>query len=367
MPNQPYYILMTTTRIKPTRSFPDEFLDQYRLMGDPPADAVIATLVAEGGREGVGAFMRWLADAQAVDLSTQHPAVQQFFVDHSDLPAWADRARMQRGMAFFQKHAGAIGLVLGTLSLPYTYLGANGVQVLWLTERIKNDTARRLQETGAWVFAVNDPKQWTSPTRRTAPAPLLVKERGIAAIASTLKVRLIHAASRWFARHTGRWNEAWGTPICQEDMVGTIGAFGYIVLRGLRKLGVSMTEQEEEDYLHHTNVVGYFNGVAEELLPQNLREAYTLDKQIARRQFAPTEAGKGLTKSLLNAIVEISGNPQARNLAAAQMRFFLGDNHADALGIPAVPLEQSLVNVISRLSIFPKLVSLPRIDVRSVL
>ena len=341
---------MTTTRIKPTRSFPDEFLDQYRLMGDPPADAVIAMLVAEGGREGVGAFMRWLADAQAVDLSTQHPAVQQFFVDHSDLPAWADRARMQRGMAFFQKHAGAIGLVLGTLSLPYTYLGANGVQVLWLTERIKNDTARRLQETGAWVFAVNDPKQWTRK-----------------AIAFTLKIRLIHAASRWFARHTGRWNEAWGTPICQEDMVGTIGAFGYIVLRGLRKLGVSMTVQEEEDYLHHTNVVGYFNGVAEELLPQNLREAYTLDKQIARRQFAPTEAGKGLTKSLLNAIVEISGNPQARNLAAAQMRFFLGDNHADALGIPAVPLEQSLVNVISRLSIFPKLVSLPRIDARGVL
>lgn len=322
---------MTTTRIKPTRSFPDEFLDQYRQQGDPPADAVIATLVAEGGREGVGQFMRWLADNQAVDLSSQHLAVQQFFADHSALPTWADRAQMQRGMAFFQKHMGAIGLVLGTLSLPYTYLGANGVQVLWLTERIKNDTARRLQETGEWLFAVNNPKQW----------------KGQWAEGATLKIRLIHAASRWFAGHTGRWNEAWGTPICQEDMVGTIGAFGYIVLRGLRKMGVSMTIQEEEDYLHHINVVGYFNGVAEELLPQNLREAYVLDKQIARRQFAPTEAGKGLTKSLLNAIEEISGNPQARNLAAAQMRFFLGDNHADALGIPAVPLEQSVVNVVS--------------------
>ncbi len=331
---------MTISRVKSTRAFSDEFLDGYRQLGDPPADAVIETLVAEGGREGVGAFMRWLADAQAFDITGQHPAVQQFFADYSTMPTWADPARMQRGMAFSQKHMGAIGLVLGTLSLPYTYLGANGVQVLWLTERIKNDTARRLQETGAWVFAVNDPKQWA----------------GGRAINFTIKIRLIHAASRWFAGHTGRWNDAWGTPICQEDMVGTIGAFGYIVLRGLRKLGVVMSEQEEEDYLHHTNVVGYVNGVAEELLPQNLREAYTLDKQIARRQFAPSEAGKGLAKSLLNAIEEISGNPSARNLAAAQMRFFLGNSHADALGIPAVPLEQGLVNVVSRLPIFPKLI-----------
>jgi hypothetical protein len=332
---------MTTTRLKTTRSFSDDFLDPYRQQGDPPADALIATLVAEGGREGVGLFMRWLADAQAVDLSNQHPAVGQFFADHSELPPWADRARMQRGMAFFQKHMGAIGLVLGTFSLPYTYLGANGVQVLWLTERIKNDTARRLQETGAWVFAVNDPKQWKAPS---------------GAEGATLKIRLIHAASRWFARHTGRWNEDWGTPICQEDMVGTIGAFGYIVLRGLRKMGVSMTEQEEEDYLHHINVVGYVNGVADELRPRNLREAFHLDKQIARRQFAPSEAGKGLTKSLLNAIDQISGRPEARNLAAAQMRFFLGDSHANALGIPAVPLEQGLVNVVNRLPIFPKLI-----------
>ena len=61
-------------------------------------------------------------------------------------------------MAFFKKHAQQIGLTLGFFSLPYSYLGANGAQVLWLTERIKNDTTRRLQETGEWVFAVNDPK-----------------------------------------------------------------------------------------------------------------------------------------------------------------------------------------------------------------
>ncbi|TAE30782.1 MAG: DUF2236 domain-containing protein [Cytophagales bacterium] len=349
---------MTAARIKQTRVFNDDFLEPYRHQGDAPADAVIATIVAEGGREGVGSLMRWLADAHDFATDKQHPAIQQFFADYSNLPPWADRARMQRGMAFFQKHAGAVGLVLGTLSLPYTYLGANGVQVLWLTERIKNDTARRLQETGEWVFAVNNLKNWRNSTRSTVLTPSPYEGEGAGgevATVYTLKIRLIHAASRWFAGHTGRWNDAWGTPICQEDMAGTIGAFSYIVLRGLRKLGVAMTEREEEDYLHHINVVGHINGVVDELLPQNLREAFHLDKQIARRQFAPTEAGRGLTQSLLNAIAQLTGRDDARNLAAAQMRFFLGDTYADALGIPRVPLEQGLVNVVSRLPIFAKI------------
>jgi hypothetical protein len=326
---------MTASRIKSTRAFSDEFLEPYRQLGDPSADAVIAAVVDEGGREGLSNLMRWLANSHDFETEKQSASIQAFFVNHSSLPSWADPARMQRGMAFFQKHAGAAGMVLGTFSLPYTYLGANGVQVLWLTERIKNDTARRLQETGEWVFAINNPKRWAD---EVAPA-------------YTLKIRLIHAASRWFAEHSGRWDAAWGTPICQEDMAGTIGAFGYIVLRGLRKLGTAMTEPEEEDYLHHINVVGYLNGVREELLPRNLREAFHLDKQIARRQFAPSDAGRGLTRALLDAVGQLVNRDDARNLAAAQMRFFLGDTHADALGIPRVPLQQGLVNVASRLPI----------------
>ncbi len=329
------------TLITPTRVFTSAQFDEYRRVGDPPADAVIAAVVAEGGREGVGTLMRWLANTTDFDTSSQPEVVQQFFVDFAHLPAWANPAQMRRGMAFYQRHVGVIGLVLGTFSLPYTYLGANGVQLLWLTDRIRTDTARRLLETGEWVFAVNDPKNWTNSSK---------------AIQYTLKIRLIHAASRWFGLQSGRWNMDWGVPVCQEDMVATIGSFSYIVLRGLRKMGVPMTSQEEEDYLHHINVVGYLNGVAEELLPRNLREAYHLEKLISQRQFQPSEAGAGLTRALLDTIGKQAGSDNARNLAAAQMRFFLGNDHADALGIPNVPVETRLMSVVSRLPIFPKLI-----------
>ena len=327
--------------ITPTRAFTSTQLNAYRQVGDPPADAVIATVVAEGGREGVAALMRWLASNTDFDTSNQSEVIQQFFIDFANPPAWANPAQMNRGMAFYEKHAGVIGLILGTFSLPYTYLGANGVQLLWLTDRIRTDTARRLQETSEWVFAVNDPKNWANSS---------------IAIQYTLKIRLIHAASRWFGLHTGRWNADWGVPVCQEDMLGTIGSFSYIVLRGLRKMGVSVTSREEDDYLHHLNVVGHLLGVVDELLPKNLREAYLLDKLIVQRQFTPSEAGVGLTKALLDTIGKQAGSENARNLAAAQMRFFLGNDHANALGIPNVPVEARLMSVVSRLALFQKLI-----------
>lgn len=328
-----------TTLIKPSRVFSDERLQEYRQQGDAPADAVISTVVELEGTTGLRSLMRWLTEPNDGSTVGQPQAVQDFFVQYAHLPAWADPARMKRGMAFFKKHAHQIGLTLGFFSLPYSYLGANGAQVLWLTERIKNDTSRRLQETGEWVFAVNNPKEWLAGK----------------SIKKTLKIRLIHAGARWFSLHSGRWKMEWGYPVNQEDMAGTNLTFSYVVLMGLRKSGIRVTEQEEEDYLHHINVVDYLNGVAEELLPKNLREAYVLGQAIAKRQFAPSEAGVGLTRSLLDAIARqiSSTNPEtARNLAAGEMRFYLGDQYADWLGIPNVPVEKRLAGLLGRLPVF---------------
>ena len=348
------------TLIKPSRPFSDELLTRYRQQGDAPADAVIAAVIEADGPTGLRQLMGWLADTSDFSTDKQPESVQVFFADYAKLPGWANPDRMKRGMAFFKKNAGQIGLALGTYSLPYTYMGADGVQLLWLTERIKNDTARRLQETGEWVFGVNNPKEWATNSLSFFQGEGWAVRRsgGVKAIARTLKIRLIHAGARWFGLRSGRWNMEWGMPVNQEDMAGTNLSFSYIVLRGLRKIGVTATEQEEEDYLHHVNVIGFLNGISEELLPTNLREAYTLDRAIARRQFRASEAGVGLTRSLLNAIAEVGGSatdrPEAvRNLAAAQMRLFLGDAHADALNIPAVPVEKRIVNVVSRLPIFP--------------
>ncbi|MGV3559333.1 oxygenase MpaB family protein [Larkinella arboricola] len=326
--------------IHPSRTFPDELLSQYRQQGDPPADAVIASVADQYGRAGVGSLLRWLGNTAESDGSAQHPAVQEFLQTHASLPDWADSRQMDIARQFFQKHRVSISLILGCYSLPYCYAGADGARVLWFSERIRNDTLKRLEETGEWVFTIMKKRDWE--TGKT--------------VSRTLKVRLMHAAIRWFTLHGGQWNRDWGYPVNQEDMAGTNLAFSYIVLRGLRKAGVAMTDDEEEAYLHHINVTGYLLGVAEELLPRNRREAFHLDRAIARRQFRSSEQGQGLTRSLLETFERLSP-PSGRNLPAAQMRFFLGDEVADLLAVPAVPLEKRLVGLANSLPIFPKLLN----------
>ncbi|MFD1141839.1 oxygenase MpaB family protein [Larkinella insperata] len=325
--------------VNSSRTFSDELLDRYRQQGDPPADAVIEAVAHHHGREGVGELMRWLANTAELDGSEQHPAVQEFLRAYAPLPEWADRRQMERAMQFFQQNIVNICLILGYYSLPYCYAGADGARVLWFSERVRNDTQKRLEETVEWVFNIMKKRNWATGK----------------AVVGTLKVRLMHAAIRWFTLHRGNWNFDWGYPINQEDMAGTNLAFSYIVIRGMRRAGLAMTEEEEEAYLHHINVTGYLLGVSDDLLARNRREAFHIDRAIVRRQFRSSEQGQGLTRSLLQTFENLSPAP-LRNLPAAQMRFFLGDELADALAVPAVPLEKRLVGVVNSLPIFSKLI-----------
>jgi ER-bound oxygenase mpaB/B'/Rubber oxygenase, catalytic domain len=281
--------------------------------------------------------MRYLTDYQATTYEHQPTEVQDFLKNNSSNPAFVDSKLMQAGLRFFWQHAQPIALTLGCYSLPYCYAAANGAQVLWLSERIKKDTFKRLEETGEFVFGVMQERDWPNGKN----------------IIKILKIRLLHAVVRWFTLHSQQWDNAWGFPVNQEDMAGTNLAFSYIVIRGLRKSGITTDEAGEEAYLHLWNVIGALMGVNETLLPLNLREAYHLDRVIVKRQFRPSEAGAGLTKALLETLQKQVPSNALVNLPAAQMRFLLGDAMADLLALPQVPLEQRLVKL-TTFPIFPK-------------
>ncbi len=322
--------------VLPTRVFTDELLKEYRRQTDAPADAVIQSVAGMGGHAAVGKLMRWLAQPTNRVLDDQPGVIQQFFAENAVLPPFADWQKMQQGLQFFKKREGPIGLMLGFLSLPYTYLGADGTQVLVRSGRMLGDTRRRLEETGEFMFGLMNERAWQS-----GDAPF-----------RCLKVRLIHAAVRWYTHQSGPWEETWGPPVNQEDMAETNLTFSWIVIRGLRRANLPPTDAEAEDFLHLWNVIGFLNGVTEELLPQNLREAFLLDKAITRRHFRPSPEGKALTKALLRAIEDLIPTFTLKALPAAQMRFLLGDEYADWLGIPEVPVEKRLVRLVP-IQLFP--------------
>ena len=121
---------------------------------------------------------------------------------------------------------------------------------------------------------------------------------------------------------------------------------------GFAKSGDAPNESDAEAYLHLWNVISVIMGVDKELIPNNLREAFTMDKAIAKRQFRPSEEGKALTKALLNTIENFIESPILKPFPAAQMRYLMGDSVADILGIPKVSFEKKLMAFIPTAIIF---------------
>ena len=310
--------------IKPTRQFPNDMMDKFRQMGDPEADKVIADLFKSDGITGVREMFMWLNTSES---ASSFGIINDFIENNQSLPDIADKKLMQKGMKFFAKNQTAVGIMLACYSLPYCYAGADGAKVLAMSQRIQTDTLKRLQETGEFLEIVTKEENWKNGE----------------AVRKILKVRLMHAAIRFFTEHHGTWNLAWGKPVNQEDMAGTNGAFSYIVIRGMRKSGEAPNEADAEAYLHLWNVISVIMGVDKALIPNNLREAFTMDKAIAKRQFRPSEEGKALTKALLNTIESFVENPLLKPFPAAQMRYLMGDSVADILGIPKVTFEKKFM------------------------
>lgn len=308
---------MLTTK-KP-KTFPANLLAEMRLQGDSIADAVIQSIFEDGDSAKISGLMRALQNNQTESFAELPLLVQDYFRTNSQLPSWADAKRMAKGVSFFEQYAQEILSMLGFLSLPYCYAGADGAQVLYLSERIRKDTTRRLIETAQFVIDV---------MQRNA---FEVDGKGLV---NTLKVRLMHAAIRFHILKSNQWNMDWGLPVNQEDMAGTNLAFSWICVRGLKKIGYSLDNQAVEDFLHLWNVIGYVMGVDERVLPQNGKEAFWLDKRIVERNFKTSEAGINLTQSLLISLNQNPNLPFPKGFPETYMRFLLGDEIANLLDVP---------------------------------
>ncbi len=240
-----------------------------------------------------------------------------FFSEFITFPPQFDQKKIQQGQAFFAQYMPALLSMLGYLSLPYCYAGADGARVLDFSERLGNDTQKRLLETAQFVIDV---------TQKDAFLP---ENKGLVSI---LKVRFMHAIVRARLIHLPEWNMDWGIPINQEDMAGTNLAFSWICVRGLRALGYDIDNTQTENFLHLWAYIGHCLGLGNDLLPLTAKSAYWLDNSIATRQFHPAPHTLKLTKILLETL-----SSQSKQIppimVPSLVRYLLGDKLADMLGI----------------------------------
>ncbi|MBC7745697.1 MAG: DUF2236 domain-containing protein [Flavobacterium sp.] len=319
----------------------DAFLNAKRVSGDLSADKFIQDVFADPIKK--LQLQQWLSGAfegNLLDLLKENYPDFAFISKAGYLPSWADPKLMKAGSAFFAKHSEMIMSLLGLLSLPYCYTAANGAMVLYLSELIRKQTTKRLYDTAVFVWEVMGPNAF-SPTGN--------------AYKEILKVRIMHAAVRYYTLQSGKWDDAWGLPINQEDMAGTNLSFSLIVVRGLRRLGFQISYPDQMAFIHLWAVIGYLSGLNEDMIPENIKSAQLLDTAIKKRQFRISAHGQELTQSLTNHILSINKSKATANDIMGLMRYLLGPEIADMLSIKAPELPGYKLGIIKTVNLFKSL------------
>jgi hypothetical protein len=301
----------------------DDFLDRKRLETDPIADAIIQKMIEKNGIESSRIIFDKLI--RNIDLPTsEFPVdINEFLESTVELPEWLSKEDMIFSNKFFIDHGPKLLLLLYFKSLPLLYSDIKGAQVLVKTSRLTHDNtsmhifSRRIAETGQFLLNVMANDNF---------------RKNDIAINSIRKVRLIHAAIRHFIAQD--WDESsLGKPINQEDMALTLMTFSISLIDGLEKLLVKEDRQMLHAYFERWRAIGVLLGVDPEMIPESIDDGRLLLSKILQRQSGASEAGKLLTKSLVQFSKEAIPGKIFDVAPEALIIYFTGKEISSKLGV----------------------------------
>jgi len=323
-------------------------LGRFLTAVDPAADAVVESIESLPRGEGWRLFELGLRGGSPA-IPDAPRAMRDLLDQVCAVPAWVDWSTCDRGGEMFMRAGVLGGAVLGAHSIVLGYASPGGNKPLVLSGRLKEQALRRLNETARFVQAVSRP----GGMRPFAEGWQI-----------TVKVRLIHAQVRRMILKSGRWDaDQWGAPINQHDMAGTTLLFSMAILDGLRKLGVRLSADDAEPYVHLWRWVGHVIGVDGELLPTSEHDAMRLAELVAATMGKPDQDSRDLTKALFDAAWDGAVTTKQRRAAARHALFgttlcrhLIGDDLADALLVPrnrarfAMPMVRRVVSGVERVT-----------------
>lgn len=216
-------------------------------LGDPPADALAASLARDRGGPGWQQVEQGMA--RGLDaVSAPSPELVRFLEAVETPPSWLDRERLRLGaqVCALGSEAAMASLLVSGLAGGYQLSAIN--RTLIATGQLQESPAQRLGYTTRWFLDITEEDH----LERTSPG-----------FRSTLRVRLIHALVRQRLLSAG-WDEAaLGLPINQTDMQATYLGFGPVYLLGMQLMGVTTTPEERAAYLHRLRYVAWLLGMEE--------------------------------------------------------------------------------------------------------
>lgn len=278
------------------------WLDALRAYGDKPADRCAAALKASGVPSAVtrGVLETMKRNDRRLPADAPEPLREFFDATYSfcdgcgtpRLPAWVDRDRILRGQQMFMTRSLPAVLVMLCKSLPEGYAAPSMAKILNLSGQLKAKPYHRLMGTLQLLTDVTTPYSF--------------ERMGLAGIAGQ-EMRLLHAGVRtnvspitMGSHEYDKFVRAYGTPINQEDMAGTIIGFSLLVVDGLETLGLALEPQAAEDYYYVWRVFAHLMGVRApgvpddaDSMPQSLAEARAFYQVYQRHYVGPTDYSRG--------------------------------------------------------------------------
>ncbi|MDX8055879.1 oxygenase MpaB family protein [Lentzea sp. BCCO 10_0798] len=294
-------------------------LQALKYEGDPLADAVIAHLIESGDLNEVNQVLAEFRGNDEPIPAHLPPVVRDYLVATDDPPEWMDEERVARAHEFFVDDGVHVASVLSFGAMVNCYAQPRPSRVLTLTHRL-NQPHRRLSETSQFVLNMMEPNAFGT---------------GGSFVPTIQKTRLIHAAVRYFVGRSPEWDhEADGVPVCQQDLLGALLIFSVQVIDGMRRIGVSVTDTEAEDYYHVWRVAGAVLGIRPDAMPDTLAEAEVLSNTMVRASYAPSKEGVELTRNLVELYEKFVPGRAFDGVVAAMVRQVVDEEVADWLEVP---------------------------------
>lgn len=187
-------------------------------------------------------------------------SLKNFFLQMQEIPAWYDENLANIGARFCMRTGKNALIVLRDFTLMGGYDYAFLSKPLIFTGALKKGAVKRLKDTlEFWVKVTRE-----NSLRTNSEAYQLI-----------VRTRLMHSYARLKIKEKAEnWNfENWGEPINHWDMISTYTGFSLVFMQGLKKLGITISEEEEKGVFHLWKYIGYLLGIPAEVLPKNKKDA----------------------------------------------------------------------------------------------
>ena len=294
------------------------------MVGDPLADAAVESL-AGFNQDTRHRLVSAVMDDDAEGMREAPDALLELFAALERPSAFAfDPDRAIVGTRAFYRYSDMffVALVLGSL---VTGLTEGMAKAFYITGRTAGNL-RRVRQNTRHVIEV------------TLPGGLDRQGDGWKV---TVRIRIIHAQMRRLLLSSGKWDvAAEGVPLNMAHMALAATGFSSANLDLVRRLGVRLTDEERDGFMHIWHYVTWLLGVPEALLISNQEEGAHLRRISHLCELPPGERGTGVAKGYINVVPELMGvtDPRKQEKLMSDLfrvsRALVGNQLADALDYP---------------------------------